>query len=107
MAKFDDILDEIKGGIAALGKKTAKDFVAEVRTDGDAFLREIGEDLERWTDLLARKKISAKEFRLLVEFNRDLAAMKALTASGLAKKKVQTLANGIVDIVTKTVLRLV
>lgn len=107
MAKFDDILDEIKGGIAELGKKSAKDFVTELRTDGDAFLRAIEADLERWTDLLARKKISPKEFRLLVEFNRDLARMKALSASGLAKKKVQKLANGIVDLVTKTVLRLV
>ena len=107
MAKFDDILDEIKVGIAELGKKSAKDFVDEVRKDGDAFLSEIGDDLERWTDLLARKKLSAKEFRVLVEFNRDLAQMKALTASGLAKKKVQNLANGIVDVVTKTVLKLV
>ena len=107
MPKFDDILDEIKVGIAELGKKSAKDFVEEVRKDGDAFLREIGDDLERWTELLARKKISAKEFRVLVEFNRDLAQMKALSAAGLAKKKVQNLANGIVDLVTKTVLKLV
>jgi hypothetical protein len=107
MPKFEDILDEIKDGIADLGKKTAKDFVDEVRQDGDSFLVEIGDDLRRWTDLLARKKISAKEFRVLVEFNRDLAEMKALSAAGLAKKKVQNLANGIVDLVAKTVLKLV
>jgi len=105
MPKFDDILDQIKDGIADLGKKTAKDFVDEVRKDGDAFLEEIGDDLKRWVDLLARKKLSAKEFK--VEFNRDLAEMKALTAAGLAKKRVQNLANGILDVVTKSVLKLV
>ncbi len=107
MPKFDDILDQIKDGIADLGKKTAKDFVDEVRKDGDAFLEEIGDDLKRWVDLLARKKLSAKEFKVLVEFNRDLAEMKALTAAGLAKKRVQNLANGILDVVTKSVLKLV
>ena len=107
MAKLDDILDEIKGGIADLAKKSAKGFVEEARRDGEAFLGEIQEDLGRWVDLLGKKKLSPKEFKVLLEFNRDLAKMKALTRAGMAKKRVQDLANGIVDLVAKTVTRLV
>jgi len=106
MPKFDDILDEIKDGIADLGKKTAKDFLDETRKDGEAFLAEIEDDLKRWVDLLAKGKLSPEEFQVLVEFNRDLAKMKASTRAGMAKKRVQDLANGFVDIITKTVVKL-
>lgn len=107
MSTFDDLLSEIKDGIEDLAKKSAKDFIDGVRKDGSAFLTEIEEDLERWVKLLADKKITEDEFELLVKSNRDLLKMKALTKAGMAKKRVQDIANGILDIVTKAAFGLI
>ena len=107
MSKLDDILTEIKGGIGDLARKSAKDFAAEVTKDGNAFVREIQADLKRWVDLLGKGKLSPEEFQVLLEFNRDLAEMKASTKAGMAKKRVQDLTDGILAIISKTVLKLV
>lgn len=107
MSKFDDMLTEIESGIEDLAKTTAKDYVDELAKDGSDFLKVIQDDLQRWTQLLASKKITPDEFKLLLASDRDLLKMKSLTKAGLAKKRVQDLADGILDIVTKAALGLI
>jgi hypothetical protein len=107
MSKFDDLLTEIESGIEDLAKTSAKDYIDEIKKDGSAFLTEIEEDLKRWTTLLANGDITGDEFKLLIESNRALLEMKALTKAGMAKKRTQDIIDGIIDIVTKAGLGLI
>jgi hypothetical protein len=106
MANFNELLNEIKAGIGELATKEAKDFVSETKADGDAFLKEIAADLRRWTDLVARKKLTTDEFEFLLGAKRDLAKMKALTKRGLAKARIDRIVDGVLGIVVDSVAKL-
>lgn len=107
MSKFDDLLESIKDGIVDLAKKEAKGFLEETRKDGEAFLKVIAEDLKRWSELVAKGKLTVDEFEFLLGANRDLAKMKALKAKGLAKARVDRIVDGILGVITDAVGKLI
>src|SRR5688572_22075733 len=103
MAKFDELMEEIKEGIAAVAKKEAKEFVKEARKDAEAFIEKIREDLIRWTDLVLKGKLTPEELKFLLGANRDLAKMKALTKKGLAKARIDRIVDGTMNVVVSSV----
>ncbi|MEX6688147.1 hypothetical protein QTN47_11610 [Danxiaibacter flavus] len=108
MPDYNQIFDEIGGQIKQLAENTVSKYRDQAVADANALVASMKEDLIRWTDLLANKRIDTKEFEILVNSEKDLVQMKALQTSGLAAIRVQqfsmSVLNMVVDVVFTKVL---
>lgn len=102
MADFDDLFDTLKNEAQNLVRSRLDDLQEEAAQDLNQFLEDSEEDLKRWTELLAKGAISEKDFKSLVEGQKDLAKMEALKQAGLAVVEIERLRddfiNRIVDV---------
>lgn len=105
MADFNEFLNVLKDAVLDFASQNWKDQLEAVTADGNAFIDKAKEDLMRWTQLLAEKKISANDLEWLVKGKKDLAEMEALKQAGLAQVKIDSCKAGLVDLVIKTALK--
>jgi hypothetical protein len=104
MASFDEIWSELKSNIIKYSEDNWSDFKDEAINDGKDFLDKSKDDLKRWSELLAQGKITKDDFEWLLLGRKDLAVMDALKQKGMAKKKLDTFAKGILETVKTTVV---
>lgn len=102
MSTFDDFLAALRTGIVQLAQDTVIDFKDQAIQDGEDFLQQTKDDLQRWTNLLAQGQLTRDDFQFLVVSKRDLAEMHALTQAGLALVAIQTFRDGLINLVINT-----
>ena len=105
MSKFDDFTKGVMQGAEDLAKTTLEGFVNDARTDSQAYLDKAKADLERWTQELAKQKLTQAEFTDLVRGQAALAQMHALTTAGIALARVQQFRDGLIDLVIDTAFK--
>jgi hypothetical protein len=103
-ANGQEILKAIIGGVEALAKNTFGSAADSAKKDAQAFLDSIKEDLSAWTQQLAQGKISADDLRFQIESKKDLAQMTLLKNTGIAEIKIDEFKNGVVNIISSTIL---
>lgn len=96
---WSDFLNGVRGGFAELAGNTVGDFAAQAQSDVTAFLTASRDNLERWMQALAEDRISHGDFEFLVLGQRDLAALHALTALGLATATLERFRTGLISLV--------
>jgi hypothetical protein len=99
VSKFDDYIQAIREGVKVLTKDTFGDFLKEADVDAKAYLEKIKVKLNEWTIELAENKISQDDFKDLVEAQKDLAAIHALTQAGAALVKCERFRSGLIELV--------
>jgi hypothetical protein len=82
-----------------------EDFKDEAIEDGEAFLSEAKDDLQRWTKALGNGDLSKDDFEWLVESKKDLFELHALKQKGLTKIKISKFINGVVDLIVNTAFK--
>jgi hypothetical protein len=102
---LDALLGEVKDSVVELAKAEGKQYVEAARSDAQAFLAAVKEDLEQWTKQLANGDLSPDEFASLVRGKKDLARMDLLLQEGLAKAAIERIVNGTIDILVDRLLR--
>lgn len=105
MADFNVFLNALKDAVLDFASKNWKEQLEAVTADGNVFIDKAKEDLQRWTQLLAEKKISANDLEWLVKGKKDLAEMLALKQAGLTVVMIDRCKSGLVDLVIKTALK--
>ncbi len=104
MASFDEIWNALKSNVIKYSEDNWNEFKDEAISDGKDFLEKSKDDLKRWSDLLSQGKLTKDDFEWLLLGKKDLAVMEALKQKGLAKKKLDNFAKGILDTVKTTVV---
>jgi hypothetical protein len=99
MAKFDDLLNELKDGLLQIARTEAVGFVEQAKSDGQAFLTALEADLKTWTEQLAAGQLSPNDFKFLVQGKADLARMNALTQAGLASVRIDRIRSAMIDLI--------
>ena len=102
MADFDEFLDVLKKNIEELAEKSWKDYRQAAIDDGEEFLNQCKEDLRRWTKLLAEGQLTQDDFEWLIQSQKDLAEVKALTQAGLTLIRLDRFRNALIDLVIET-----
>jgi hypothetical protein len=97
---FHSLLEEKLGDLARL---TLSNYVNEGKEDGGNLLAAMIDDLERWTQLLADRRISTRDFETLVMGDKDLVEMDALTFGGLALSRVDQFKGSVLNLMIDTV----
>jgi hypothetical protein len=105
MPSFNDFMDTLKPQITQFAETSLKNLSQAAVSDGQAFLADTQEDLERWTKLLATGDLTEKDFTWLVASKKDSAEMLALKQKGLAKVAVDQFTSGLVDIIVSTAIK--
>jgi len=105
MSKFDDFVAGVKDGAQGLAENLFKEFKDSAVDDTQAFLKKADTDLQRWTRLLAAKKINEQDFSDLVHAKKALAEMHALTKAGIALTKLERFRSGLIDLVVDTAFK--
>ena len=98
MSKFDDFLDIIQKGIVEIAVDTLDDFATQAIDDGNDFIEDTKEDLERWTKLLAKGELSKDDFTFLIQSQKDLFNLHALKQAGLALIAAQKFRDAVIDL---------
>src|SRR4030095_4395593 len=107
MENFDEILNNIKNAVIELAKNTFIEYAKEAEKDVSAFLEKSKDDIQRYTELLADKKISEQEFGSLLKGKKDLAEMKLLKQQGIALITLDKFKNSLIETIAgviKTVI---
>ena len=104
---IESIFSDLKAGVVDLAKKTVKDFAEEAATDGKQLLFTMKNDLSRWIQLLADKKLTKMEFETLLIGQKDLLEMSCLTQAGLALARIDEFKMGVLNMIVNTVTGLI
>ena len=104
MANFNKVFDDIKDQVGGLAEKDLKDFSSQGKQDGEAFLTQSRDKLEKWMQLLANKKIDEDEFRWLVESQKAAAQMEALRNANAGTMQIEKFRDSLLQIVVKTAI---
>ncbi|WP_158966895.1 hypothetical protein [Chachezhania sediminis] len=101
---LDEAVDAIKEGLPDLVENVAKSFADDARADLLAFLADAQDDLKRYAQELADKKLKRDEFEFLVKMKAEQAQMLAVSAKGIARARLKHLMDGFKSLVIKSLL---
>jgi hypothetical protein len=104
MVNFNKVFDDIKDQVGGLAERDLKDFSSQGKQDGEAFLTQSRDKLEKWMQLLANKKIDEDEFRWLVESQKAAAQMEALRNANAGTMQIEKFRDSLLQIVVKTAI---
>lgn len=104
---FNDILKETKEVLITIITDSFSDHKKEVKKDIEVFLKASEDKLERWTVLLASKKLSEADFEWLLKSQKDLLQFEALYQAGISKQRLGHLKNKILKTIFNTIVSLV
>lgn len=107
MSKFTDFIDGILDESQKLAKEELKQLVASAKKDQSDFVRLQGENLERWTIMLADGDLTAKGYKLLVRKMEVLTQLQVIKLKVSAKASAQRLSEGIEELVIKGLFKLI
>jgi len=101
---FDSFLKTVEDQTKALAQQQFKQYTQQVLADINGSMQDGRDDFERWMGELARGEINKEDFESLVRGEISLEKMEALKQAGLAEVRIQSLVNGVVDIVVNAAL---
>ncbi len=105
MPDFRQFVAALKDEIGALALRSWKDAKDAAARDGEAFVAKVQQDLNRWTELLAQRKLTQDDFAWLVKGKQDLAELAALKEAGLARARLDKFRSSLVDLVIGTAIK--
>jgi len=106
MSKFDDFVDVVLSGAKDLAKEVFDGLEDNAKVDAKAFLDKAKSDLKRWTELLAAKEITERDFADLVKAKKALAEIHGLTQAGVALARLERFRSGLIDLVIDTAFKI-
>lgn len=101
---FAQITQSAEQGIIHLAQQTLTDYSNQAIADGKTFLQSIEDDLQTYTEQLAKGEIDTDTFKLLMQNDTELAEMVALKKIGLAQADLDKFVNGVISIVITAAL---
>ncbi|WP_443947445.1 hypothetical protein ACJVDH_10075 [Pedobacter sp. AW1-32] len=101
---IDELLKSIGTAISTLAKETFGGTIKKLAEENKAFLQEIKPNLVKYTTQLIAGDISELEFKDLIFGEKDLLEMRALTNAGVALIAIDQFKNGVIDIISKSLL---
>ena len=107
MSKFDDFIDSIKDEAGSLAKDELKELISSSKNDVSDFVRQQADNFERWTLQLASGDLTPKGYKLMVGKMEVLSQLEGLRLEVKAKASAQRLADGLVNIVIKSLFSLI
>ena len=102
MAAFEDFLTGLKNDVIVFAESEWKNAKGDAIKDGNAFVQSCKADLQTWTNQLAAKQLTVKDFEFLVKGKKDLATLQALKNAGLAQAKLDAFVNGLIVVIVKS-----
>jgi hypothetical protein len=103
MAKFDDVLDEIKEDSVQAAKTQLQALLQEAKADSSAFARKNAAALEEWIVELRNGDLDQDEFNELIEAQRAAAEQFVNTQAIAGKARARELTLTVLDIAVKKV----
>ncbi|MEY2549120.1 MAG: hypothetical protein QOD64_1702 [Verrucomicrobiota bacterium] len=103
MAKFDDVLDEIKDDSVQAAKTQLQALLQEAKADSSAFARKNAAALEEWIVELRNGDLDEDEFNELIEAQRAAAEQFVNTQAIAGKARARELTLTVLDIAVKKV----
>jgi len=105
--KKEDLIENLKESIVDLVNEKYGEKSKEIEKEIAAFLKETEDNLLRWTLLLQEKKITQKEFELLVSAQKDVFVINQLHQLGVSKISLGHFKNKILNLIINQVLLIV
>ena len=100
---FQDLFNGLKGDVITLARASFKTFTKEAEQDAQDLLEGMKDNLARWTALLAEGSLSADDFQLLINAQKDLVQMKVLQRAGLAIIRIEQFRDSVIHLITDTI----
>jgi flagellar hook-basal body complex protein FliE len=99
MSTFDDFISDVVSGAKGFASQNLKGFVEQAEGDSRDFLAKSRDELQKWTTQLAKGQITKEMFENLVQGEKDLAEMHALTEAAVSLATLQRFRDKLIDLV--------
>lgn len=106
MPDVDAFLDVLRDEITDLARTHFQEMQEAALEDGEAFLNQTQDDLERWGRLLEQGELSQEEFESLVRGQKDVAEIEALKQAGLAPLRADQFRDALINRIVGTASRI-
>ncbi|WP_103020845.1 hypothetical protein [Salinibacter altiplanensis] len=106
MPNVDAFFDALRDEITDLAETHRQEMQEAALEDGEAFLNQTRDDLERWSRLLEQGELSQEEFESLVRGQKDLVEMEALKQAGLAAVRAEQFRDALINRIVGTAGRI-
>ncbi len=107
MSKFSDFIDSIVDESGKLAKDELKQLISSAKKDESDFVRLQAENIERWTIMLSEGELTVKGYKLLVKKMEVLTQLEVIKLKVKAKASAQRLANGVQELIVKSLFALI
>lgn len=105
MTKIDDFKKLVINAAEQLAKTQFGELPDQMKSDVQSYLDATIDDIERWTTLLAERRITEKDFSDLVHSSQELAEMVKLTQAGITLTRLERFRSGLIQIVVDSALK--
>ena len=105
MVDIDSFFSTVLNGAKDIARGSLKGLIDQAEGDTRDFLEASRDDLQRWLQLLATGKINKAQFENLVQGQKDLAVMHALTEAGVAAATLQRFRDQVITLVINTAFK--
>ena len=104
---FADLFNHLKVQVVNFAGISLAKYENEAKKGALLFLNEIKDKLARWTLLLSDQQLTTDDFEWLVNSQKQLMEMHALSQAGLAAIRVDQFKNSVMNMVVDTVFSFV
>jgi hypothetical protein len=103
---FETVFETLKQGVANLAQTTQANYVSQAESDGQNILNQLRADLQTWTTQFLNNEITADDLRYLIESQKDLLELTALTQAGIADVILDNFKDNVLNLITNAILDL-
>lgn len=104
---FNQFLQSIESGVDTLAKTSLHDYATQAKSDGQAIVDEMKEELQQWAAELEEGDLTTEDLSFLVKEQADLTQMVALKEAGLAEVRIDEFKTSVVNVITGSIASLV
>jgi hypothetical protein len=104
---INQLCQTIESNIASLAKNTLQDYLAAAKSDGQAIVNDLKQDLQQWAAEAEQGYLNLEDVQFLVAEQGALTELTALKEAGLAAVRIDEFKTGVVNIVTGAIVGLV
>ena len=100
---IQDILSQLKQEISNLAQTSLKNYADQAKSDGQAILTLMEDDLKNWTVQLASGQLSVDDFKDLILDQKDKLEAATLTEAGLAAIQADQFKQDVLNLIINTI----
>jgi hypothetical protein len=104
---FDEVFNALVQGVTGIAQTAIQGHKDEAESDGQSMLNQMRANLQTWTQQFTTNQISQSELGDLIDGQKDVLEMAALTKAGVKEADLDSFKSAVISLIKNTFFALI